>query len=317
MTITPEQLKFRAGKIGASSMAQAVGRGYGGRTRAELFHRMMGNLPPVEETMAMRVGNYMERFILDEYHRKTGREVMEYPETQVHPDEPRIICHCDGITVDRDRLIEIKNVGHRMSDAWKDGVPEYYWVQGCGQSMLTGIMKVDFAAYFGGNDLRIFEVEYTKEDHTALYDGLKDFLFYVDNDEEPPHEQADLPNLDKYCTPEPGVYKITDGDLEESCKRLAALKQTFKPDKETKDAMDRLEFEIKEYMAGAEALRDKKDNVLFTWKKGKDKEVVDWEAVARELSYMRDDDDVALNSLLKSKTTIKPGSRTFLCKIKE
>jgi predicted phage-related endonuclease len=178
MTITPEQIKFRRGKIGASQFGQAVGHGYGTKTRAELFHQMKGNMPPVEETMAMRVGNFMEGFIIDEYTRLTGRKGEEYPETQIHPDDPRIICHCDGITYTTapPRLIEVKNVGPHMKDAWARGVPDYVWVQACGQSMLTKIMDVDVVAYFGGNDLQVFELQFTVEDHTQLYDGFARLL---------------------------------------------------------------------------------------------------------------------------------------------
>ena len=323
MTITPEQIKFRAGKIGASSMAQAIGRGYGSRTRAELFHRMKGDLPPVEETMAMRVGNFMEAFVLDEYNRQTGRNAVPYPDTLVHPDEPRIICHCDGITMDHTRLVEIKNVGHRMHKAWEAGVPEYYWVQGCGQSMLAGIKKVDFAAYFGGNELNVYEVEYTDEDHAALYDGLKDFLGYLDRDEEPPHVIADLPNLDKYyATTDARIYCVKD--IKEMAIQLALLKQRTKVNDGTKALMNDYEFKIKEYMGGHELLVDVNDIPLFTWKKGKDKEVVDWESlcywVMGQESPVHPHLQLPKEVFQEAKarfTTTKPGNRTFLCKIKE
>jgi putative phage-type endonuclease len=314
MAITPEQLKFRKGKIGASSAAQAIGRGYGRRTRAELFHTMKGNMPPVKETTAMRVGNYMEPFVLHEYTILTGRAAEEFPETQVHPDEPRIICHCDGITSDKTRLIEIKNVGHRMQEAWKDGVPEYYWVQGCVQSMLTGIKKVDFAAYFGGNELKVYEVEYTEDDHATVYDGLKDFLDYVDRDEEPPHTKADLPNLDKYYQVDRGDSVVADKHIHNTAKKLAEIKAQFKLSKEMKELSNTLEYELKEYLGESEVLRDDSGEMLFTWKQGADKEIVDWEAIVRNLL---DGDERRLDSMLYQYTTVQKGRRTFLCKIKE
>ena len=322
MTITPEQIKFRSGKIGASSMGQAIGRGYGTSTRAELFHRMKGEMPPVVETMAMRTGNHMESQVLYEYNLQTGRNAVEFPETQVHPDEPRIICHCDGIVwLDEangiaDRLIEIKNVGHRMLPKWEQGVPEYYWVQGCGQSMLTGIKKVDFVAYFGGNDLKVFDVEYTDEDHAALYDGLKDFLCYIDNDEEPPHVIADLPNLDKY-------YEVTDESVQDNgisakSDELVFLKNKVKVSKEDKDRMAELEFVIKEHMGGKTSLVNSAGIPIFTWKKGKDKEVVDWEKlcfwVLGQQSPAKPED---FERVKRDFTTTKTGNRTFLCKIKD
>ena len=320
MTITAEQIKFRKGKIGASQFGQAIGHGYGSRTRAELFHQMKGHMPPIVETTAMRVGNFMEPFILEEYTLKTGRAAEEYPDTQVHPDEPRIICHCDGITSDKTRLIEIKNVGPRMASAWEQGVPEYYWVQGCGQSMLTGIKKVDFAAYFGGNDVRVFEVEYTDEDHAALYDGLKDFLCYIDNDEEPPHVVADLPNLDKY-------YEVTDnpscsirdktGGLLPHIELFRKIKLDAKLSKERKEQLDESEFYIKEFMGTSQNLIDENGATIFTWKQGKDKSATDWEGVAISLAERYNVDSLEYDRVVNRETTTKKGNRTFLCKIKE
>jgi predicted phage-related endonuclease len=313
--ITDEQLKFKQGRIGASQFAQAIGRGYGSSTRANLFHRLKGTLPPIEETMAMRVGNYMEAFVLSEYERVTGRKGVEYPETQIHPDDDRIICHCDGITEDGSRLIEIKNVGHRMLPKWEQGVPEYYWVQCCGQSMLTGIKKVDVAAYFGGNELRIYELEFTDEDHSLLYDALKDFLGYLDRDEEPPHIVADLPNLDKYYDVNKGSSVAGSKEVIAMANRLAGMKKHLKPDPGMKENMEAWEFAIKEYMKDNDTLVDENGEVIWTWKKAKDKPVVDWEGMAKEMltAYNQSTTD----EYMEKYTTVKPGNRTFLCKIKD
>jgi hypothetical protein len=312
MTITAEQIAFRRGKIGASSYGQALGRGYGSKTRAELYHQMKGNLPPTTETMAMRVGNFMESFILSEYNIKTGRKGVEFPETQIHPADPRIICHCDGITGDSSRLIEIKNVGPRMHSAWDNGVPEYVWIQCCGQSMVTGVMQVDVAAYFGGSDLKVFELTFTEEDHANLLDGLMDFLGYLDRDEEPPHTIADLPNLDKYYEVT-DHYKKADRHIMDDVILLSRMKQDLKITKDAKVLMDQCEFRIKEYMGSDTELVDDELIPLFTWKQGKDKTVTDWEAAFYDgCSSVRPTADI-----IKDHTTTKKGNRTFLCKIKD
>jgi len=318
LTITAKQLEFRKGKIGASSYGQALGRGYGSKTRAELFHQMKGNMPPVKETMAMRVGNFMESFILSEYFQVTGRKGVEFPDTQIHPDEPRIICHCDGITEDRSRLIEIKNVGPRMHQAWDDGVPDYTWIQACGQSMVTGIMRVDVAAYFGGSDLKVFELTFTEADHAKLFDGLMDFLGYLDRDEEPPHVQADLPNLDKY-------YEVENNDdsvqatkqFRLMAQRLASLKYVNKVSKENADEMKELEFNLKEYMGTRTSLLGDDEETLFTWKQGKDKTVTDWEKALDDVRLGTDVHSDVFSEAVEANTTTKKGNRTFLCKIKD
>jgi len=317
MTITKEQLKFRAGKIGASSMAQAVGYGFGKRTRAALYHYMKGNTPADKETMAMRVGNFMETFILDEYNILTNRGGVAFPDTLIHEDEPRIICHCDGITTKTvpTRLIEIKNVGPRMKDAWKDGVPNYVHIQACGQSMLAGIKDVDVVAYFGGNDLEVFELSFTNHDHSLLYDGLKDFLSYVDKNEEPPHVQADLPMLATYFDYQDVGVEATDGIIAEAT-LLAKLKKESKVTANDKAAIDELEFKVKEFMGDKSVLHDNAGNPLFTWKRGKGKEVVDWEGLAMQLFQKHSFQPATIEEYKKAHTTTKTATRTFLCKIK-
>jgi len=317
MTITAEQIKFRKGKIGASSMAQAVGYGYGGKTRAALFHSMKGNTQPDPESIAMRVGNFMEAFILDEYNRSTDRGGIEYPQTQVHSDEPRLICHCDGITTKTTtpRLIEIKNVGPHMKDAWRDGVPKYVHIQACGQSMLTEIERVDVVAYFGGSDLKVYELQFTPLDHAMLYDNLKDFLAYLDKDEEPPHVQADLPMLAAYFGYKDEAIEADDTIIADAV-LLAKLKRDSKVCTTDKLATDELEYRIKEYMQDKAYLINKEGVPLFTWKQGKEKTVTDWEAVANHVFKNGGFHVTEIKAYVAEHTTTKSGSRSFLCKIK-
>jgi predicted phage-related endonuclease len=328
MTITPEQIAFRKGKIGASQFGQAVGRGYGKRTRAELYHSIQGTVPQMGDSMAARVGNFMEGFILKEYTLKTGRDAHDFPATQIHPDEPRIICHCDGITTDKTRLIEVKNVGPHMKSAWIDGPPQYVWVQACGQSMLTGIKAVDVVAYFGGNDLEVYELSFTDIDHSTLFDGLMDFLGYLDSNEPPPNTVLDLHNLDLYYTCKDTAI-AADNDREAQAVLLASLKKKYKLTAEDKETMELLEFNVKEYMGENSVLTSESGTPLFTWKQSKDKVVTDWEAVTNALyaamavatKGMEGVDDNYVKHLfdlsVASNTTTKKGSRTFLCKIKE
>ena len=317
MTITAAQIKFRKVKIGASSMAQAVGHGYGQRTRAALYHYMRGDTPADTESMAMRVGNFMEAFILDEYNRKTGRGGIEYPDTKIHKDEPRLICHCDGITTKTKspRLIEIKNVGPHMKDAWRDGVPSYVHIQACGQSMLTEVEEVDVVAYFGGSDLKVYELKFTPLDHAMLYDNLRDFLSYLDKNEEPPHVQADLPMLAEYFDYTGEAIEADDTIIADAV-LLAKLKRDAKVCTTDKLATEELEYRIKEYMQDKAYLVNKEGVPLFTWKQGKEKTVVDWEGVANNIfdngSFQMDE----RHAYIAEHTTVKSGSRSFLCKIK-
>ena len=315
MTITPEQLKFRKGKIGASDYANALGRGYY-KSPAYLYHQLTsdGEGYQTEETLAMRVGTHMESLILREYNKQTGYEAVPYGDTLVHPDEGRLICHCDGKEIGRDILVEIKNVGPRMKSAWEDGPPEYVVIQACGQSMLDGCARVDIVAYFGGNDLKVFEFTFSQSDWATLYDGLCNFLGYVDRKEEPPVSTTDLPFLKEYYHDE-GTSIQAPFQVKNACEFLAEIKKADKVLKlELKQGTEAAEFLIQAFMKENSILLDDDGEVLYTWKSSKPKEVVDYEAVCAMMCNMYG--SKKYHEYVAIHTTTKPGSRRFLNKVK-
>ena len=320
MTITPEQLKFRKGKIGASDYANALGRGYY-KSPAYLYHQLTsdGEGYQTEETLAMRVGTHMESLILREYNRQTGYEAVPYGDTLVHPDEGRLICHCDGKEIGRDILVEIKNVGPRMKSAWEDGPPEYVVIQACGQSMLDGCARVDIVAYFGGNDLKVFEFTFSKSDWATLYDGLCNFLGYVDRKEEPPVSTIDLPFLKEYYHDE-GTSIQAPFQVKNACEFLAEIKKADKALKESlKIGTTEAEFLIQAFMKENSILLDDDGVVLYTWKSSKPKEVVDWEGVAKHFANeinRENGGSFYTDNTIKNNAFTKQGSRRFLNKIK-
>ena len=109
---------------------------------------------------------------------------------------------------------------------------------------------------------------------------------------------------------------FADNAIKADAVRLAFLKNKAKIADDDKEIMDGCEFRIKEYMGQNDSLVDVNDIPLFTWKKGKDKEVVDWEDMAWELWKNSGNSDEYWFDLQKKNTTTKTGNRTFLCKIK-
>lgn len=71
---TPEWLEKRNLGIGASECAAALGLSKWCSAR-ELYHRKRGELPPVQENLAMRVGKAMEPLISSEFMESTGYSV--------------------------------------------------------------------------------------------------------------------------------------------------------------------------------------------------------------------------------------------------
>ena len=317
MTITAEQKKFKKGKVGASQSASCLNRNRFG-SAAQEYMRMQGNMPDIVDTTAIRVGSAMEPTILHEYNVLNGYNAVPYPETLVHSDEPRIIAHCDGKDHKRNVLVEIKNVGPRMKDEWKDDAPEYVKIQACHQSMLDQTPRVDIVAYFGGNDMRIYKQEFTEADWGSLYDGLKDFLDYVDRDECPPVTKADLPFL-KYFYDDSGTTVQATPIIENYARNLHRDKIRIKPQEDVTAHIEEAEFEIQKFMGTNSTLVSREDDILYTWKAGKDKATTDWKAIAEYLWNFKEKPwhGYTWDEAVSHFSDIKKGSRRFLCKLKK
>jgi predicted phage-related endonuclease len=326
MTITAEQKQFRHGKIGASDFATAIGLNpY--NSAAWLYHKLRGEVSWDGETIATRAGTVMEPLIAEAYTEKTGRSCEEYGDTLIHPTEPRIICHCDYKTtgLDEDRLVEIKNVGPRMHGSWDDGPPDYVRVQACGQSMLDQTPGVDIAAYFGGNDVRVYELYFSPSDWEFLDNKLQEFLAYVDREEEPPLTKADLPFLSKYYV-DNNTTAIATKDVEIAARRLREIKKNVKADdKEAADLIDGYTMQVQEFMKESSILLDNDGKPMYTWKATKPSSKIDWESVANEtkeylysepVAMFTDQVDAWFAGIVKKHTKTTPGSRKFICKIK-
>jgi hypothetical protein len=109
--------------------------------------------------------------------------------------------------------------------------------------------------------------------------------------------------------------EATDGIIAEAT-LLAKLKKESKVTADDKAAIDELEFKVKEFMGDKSVLHDNAGNPLFTWKRGKGKEVVDWEGLAMQLFQKHSFQPVTIEEYKKAHTTTKTATRTFLCKIK-
>ena len=130
MAITPAQLEFRKGKLGASNAAAALGISPW-QSPANLFHTIKGNLKPFDLGARGRIGNAIEPVIIQEYEIATGNKVEPSPDTLIHPKYDWMICHLDGRVLQpqtpetKNKILEIKNVGWTVANHWGlDGDPK-------------------------------------------------------------------------------------------------------------------------------------------------------------------------------------------------
>lgn len=274
--ITPEQIEFRKGKLGGSDVGAALGLNPW-KTPAKLAAEILGHVEGFTDSIAARVGNHMESHIAFEYSEVKDVFVAEYGDTLQHPDYSWLICHPDYIHHSEAicRLIEIKNVGWRVADHWgkdgaEDGVPPYVVAQCAVQSMLhTAKNKiksptpVDVCAYFGGNDLRIYELTFTQKDLDVVLDKLIEFWAYVEAGEYPPMSAGDSALMDKlYPKSDINDPMEADENIFKLCLDLQWAKERIKFNEED---VDWIKAKVKQEMGKHDAIIYEGRN-LVTWK---------------------------------------------------
>lgn len=317
--ITEQQLAFKKGKIGASQAAAALGVSPF-QTQANLYNELLGNIERGDIGPKGRIGNAIEPVIIQEYEHATGITVTPSPDTLIHPDFPWMICHLDGEMPSYKRILEIKNVGWTMAHQWgsdgdPDGVPMYVMVQCVQQAILADVERVDVAAFFGGNELRIYPLIITPEAKNAVISGLINFWDnYIVTKIQPEftgHDEALLKKLYWNASNEE-VIKVESTETALMFQDYRNLKSSIKSAQEKADLM---KVSIMEFMGEAGiVMRD--DDIEFTWKKTKDGKKIDWKGAFEHVAYQVGLDKDARDKVVTDFTKVKPGHRMFLDKCK-
>jgi putative phage-type endonuclease len=172
-------LAARQTGLGGSDMAAILGLSPF-TTPLEVYLSKRGELPPTPDTSLTKAGRIMEQVIAAMYAEKAGVKVRRCNLTIRHPQHEFLIGHIDRDVVGVRRGVEIKNVSPRIGYRWgKDGEPggiaEYYLPQVHHYMLVMDYPVFDVAAYFGGDDLRVYPLERDPEWDEILLDAGADF----------------------------------------------------------------------------------------------------------------------------------------------
>jgi hypothetical protein len=132
-----ENARDHLGKVTGSLMYYVAGKASEQDTN-DAYLRCIGQLPPIEETYAMRAGSHMEPFMISEYERATGNMILwrqEEVPLAAHPDD--VFATIDGMTrIDDSNVVtEFKFLSPHMT---KDQIFYRYYDQVALQMMCTG-----------------------------------------------------------------------------------------------------------------------------------------------------------------------------------
>jgi len=186
MALTEKQIAARL--VGGSDVATILGiNPY--MTAYELYYEKRGETPPrfFGDNENVEAGNILENGIAEitasRMSKAAGREIKLRRSniTLVNPKYPWLTVHIDRDVVGEDRGVEIKNVGWRAAWAWgdegTDQIPDYYLPQPHTYMLVKDYPVWTVAAYLGGSELRLYEVQRDKEMDEIIIEKTHDFWF--------------------------------------------------------------------------------------------------------------------------------------------
>lgn len=154
MTITAAQREARKGWIGASDVPVIVGLSPH-RNVTDLWAEKTGRVEGVEESDDMRLGTFLEPFVLMEAERSLGPLIR--PRKTVHLPELHLAANLDAATRKGRIPVEAKThalrsgiVSREWGDAGTDDVPGYVYAQVHAQMMCCGVDVAHVAALIPG-----------------------------------------------------------------------------------------------------------------------------------------------------------------------
>jgi predicted phage-related endonuclease len=247
-----------------------------------LVARKRGEMPPLEPTERMLLGQDLEQGVLCAYTRKTGYRPK--PNKEMFKDDryPFMTFTPDALIPEEKRGVEVKFVNwdqrHRFG-ATADDIPSYIQLQCCWYMAGTGYPNWDVAALLG-DDLRIYEFERDMEVEEAILAEAEEFYRrYLIGDERPPMGTGKAANdwLQRHFPKHKAAIRPAN---DHEIALLTEYSQVRAEMKGLKDQKIALEVLLKASVGEAEGVQW--PHGKFTWKKTRDRYEVNWEGLAKQ-----------------------------------
>jgi putative phage-type endonuclease len=304
-----------------------------------VYARKVGELERPKESPIdlgpMRWGRSQEPELLIAYMEITGAKLIR-PGTMEHPDRPWQVASPDGLVLNSERKptrgVEAKTAGWRMASKWgdpeipgeQDRIPLEYFCQSQYASSVCGGIPWDVPALIGGQDFRLYHLEFDRELEEMMLEAAYKFVtqYLLPRIPPPPSGlNSSTEYIKRKFSKHSAPMMVAAPQHEAAARRLAALiKIEELVSHELERAKNRLKFEI----GPAEGIEG--HNWKIRWKKNKDSEKVDWQAVATEYSCALgliasaavtvEDAKAAAQitlqgDMVKKYTSVRPGARPF------
>lgn len=290
------------------------------QSKMDLWMRKLGLIDPPEENEPMKWGIAAEHVVARRYARETGYhlfpsvdEGFNYKHPLVNPEHTWWIGTPDrGLTekppsiIKYDGLLEIKIVGERTAHQWGDppdgDVPEQYLTQCAWYMPLLGVEWSDLAVQIGNRDYRVYRINRDRELENQLRDAALAFINDHLIPEIPPAidgSESSRRYLNyRYPKDQGPILEPTDTDILQDIFRYHSARESLKT---LEGVIAGYENRLKSIIGDCAGMKGEWGKIY--WKKNKDSQKVDWEALAK--TFNPD------SELVDHFTIIKPGARVF------
>lgn len=195
---SPEWVAARRRGLGASELAAACGASKW-KSRFRLWEEKTGRAPSVAENAAMKWGTRHEHWLIEDYCDRNSCEIRGTQVTlKVADGTPEIWATLDALIRRPDgeqAPLECKCTTSRngdLGDEETDQLPVSWIAQAQAQMHAAGAQHCYFAVLVDGNTEKEFVVNYDAALLEKLIAKAREFWGYVERDETPPTEWADV-----------------------------------------------------------------------------------------------------------------------------
>ena len=309
--------------LGGSDLAVILGLNPW-KTPFSLWQEKTQRLEPIDETLPMKFGSYVEEFVAREYAERTGQRVQRFNAMLSHPKAP-LIGHVDRLVIPdgqkvasykreirTDKGLECKTASafaagrdSEWGPSGTDQVLPHYLIQSSAYMALTGCAHWDLAVLIGNHDFRIYHLHRDHElESYLLEEADRWWRDYVIADTPPP-PSSELEARQRWPGHTPGKVVDLDEAQAELIRDYAALKRQAK----SQEAWEKiLRDQLFPVLADADEIRIN-GQAVATYRANKASDKTDWKALADELLRGFDPEDRA--RYLADYTTTVPGPRVL------
>ena len=302
-------LEARKSGIGGSEVAAILGISPW-QSPADVWARKRGLIPEQEDNLRFKIGRLFEAPIAQIYADQEGVKLLTVDGLYHHPDPSiPLVGTPDRLIVGKRKGLEITTadpaVAHTWGEAGTGDVPLYYAAQVATYMAILNYDEFDIAVLFGTSDFRIYRMHRDIELENIIIERARNFWnTYIVGDEEPPPDESKA-----YTNYVAKKYPSNQLPMVQATEEQAALVEAlFNVDAGAKDVAKKLDLMknmVKAQIGESEGLDTPYGKV--TWKKTKDSEKVEWEALAGKLMEKKKPAQCA--ELVKEFTKIVPGVR--------